>query len=113
MVSQSTPIAELVHEVVVVGGPEHLYELDDVDIADSREDGDLVVGELGELGSVLELIHAHHLHCKQHVVLPVLGLVHVPVLPLPDLLQQHVVLNHLVHRSITAFKQSPSIIAQM
>jgi hypothetical protein len=43
---EGAAVTELIDEVVVVGGPEHLDELDDVGVVDFGQDGDLVVGEL-------------------------------------------------------------------
>ncbi len=39
-------VTKLIDEIVVVGGPQHFNELDDVGVVDFGEDGDLVVGEL-------------------------------------------------------------------
>ena len=97
VLSQRSTVTELIDEVVVVGGAEHLDELDDVGVADLGEDGDLVVGELAELGGVLELLDVHDLDGVDALVLPVLGLVDVAVLALPDLLLQDVVLDYLDH----------------
>lgn len=46
MLSQRTTVTKLIDKIVVVGSPEHLYELDDVWMADLGQDGDLIVGEL-------------------------------------------------------------------
>lgn len=97
VLGQCPSVAELIDEVVVVGGPEHLDELDDVGVVDLGKDGDLVVGELAELGSVLELFDVHDLDCVVLFGLPIFGLVDVSVLPLPDFLQKDVVLYDLVH----------------
>jgi hypothetical protein len=64
------------------------------------QDGDLVVGELAQLGRLLELLDVHHLHCEDLLVFAVLCLVDVAVLPLADLLEQDVVFYYLVHLSL-------------
>lgn len=69
-------------------------------MVDFGEDGDFVVGEFGEFGGVLEFLHVHHLDRVELLVLLVLALVDVAVLPLADLLHQHVVLDYLVHSSL-------------
>lgn len=66
-------------------------------MVDLSEDTYFIIGELAELGSVLELVHAHHLHCEDLLGLAVLGPVNVAVLPLAHALHQHVVLHYLVH----------------
>jgi uncharacterized membrane protein len=90
-------IAELIDEVVVIGGSQHFYELDDVGMGHLAEDADLVVGELRQLGRRLELVRVHHLHRVQLLRRLVLRLIDVAVLPSTDLLLQDVVLDHLVH----------------
>jgi uncharacterized membrane protein len=61
------------------------------------EDADLVVGELRQLGSHLELVRVHHLHRVQLLRRLVLRPIDVAILPSTDLLLQDVVLDHLVH----------------
>ena len=46
MLGQRPTVTKLIDKIVVVGSPEHLYELDDVGMADLGQDGDLIVGEL-------------------------------------------------------------------
>jgi hypothetical protein len=97
VLGQRSTVTELIDEVVVVGGAEHFQELDDVEVVDLGEDGDLVVGELAEFGRMLELLHIHHFYREDLLVFTVFGLVDVPVLALTYLLKQDVILNNLVH----------------
>lgn len=46
---------------------------------------------------MLEFLNVHHFDCVDAFVFAVLGLVHVAVLALADLLLQDVVLDYLVH----------------
>lgn len=97
--SQSATITELIDKVVVIRRPQHLNEFDYVRMVYFGKDCYLVVGELGQFGGVFELLYVHHLHCIVLLILLVLTLVHIPVLTLSYLLQQHVVLDHFVHLS--------------
>lgn len=97
---KSAAVAELVDQIVVVGSSEHLNELDDVDMVDFAEDGDLVIGELAQFGCMFEFLHVHDLHCKHSLCLAVLCLVDVAVLPLTYLFKQNVILNNLVHSKL-------------
>jgi len=90
-------IAELVNQVKVGGCLEHLLELDDVGVTDFGENCHLHIGELRELGLRLEHLHPHHLHRKQACLLLVLSPVNVAVLPRPNFLLEHVVLDNFVH----------------
>jgi hypothetical protein len=96
-VGKGAAIAELVYEVDVVVGSEHLDELDDVGVTDFGEDADLVVGELAQFGSLFEFVNVHHLHCIKVLCFSVLGAVDIAVLALPYALHQHVVFHHFVH----------------
>ena len=97
IVAQSAPIAVLVDQVVVVGGPQHLIEPDDVGMADLGQNIDLVVGKFAELGGVLELLHAHHLDCEELASGAMFGSVNVAVLAFPDAFHQHIILYHFIH----------------
>ena len=97
VLSKSTTVTEFVDEVVVIGSSQHLNELDDVGVADFGENGDLVIGEFTQFGSMLEFFHVHHLYCKVLVRLSILGLVDITVLTLSYFLEQHIIFNHLVH----------------
>ena len=97
VLSKSASVAVFIDQVVVVGCPQHFDELDDVGVADLGEDGYFVIGELAEFGCMFELLNIHDLDCVVLMGLPVLGPVDVAVLSLPDLLQEHVVFNHLIH----------------
>lgn len=74
-------ITELIDEVVVAGRAQHFYKLDDIGVGDLSEDVDLIVGELGQFRSLLELVCAHHLHRIVQPCLFVLGTIDVAVLP--------------------------------
>jgi hypothetical protein len=97
MLGECSTVTKLIDQVVIIGGPKHLHEFDDVDVVYLGEDGDLVVGELAQLGSVLEFLDVHHLDCENLLVFSILGLVYVAVLALAYLLEKHVILNYLVH----------------
>lgn len=74
-------VAILIDEIVVAGRAEHLNELDDIGVGDLGEDVDLIIGELGQLRSLFELVSAHYLHRIVQFCLFVLGAVDVAVLP--------------------------------
>lgn len=74
-------VAILINEIVVAGRAEHLNELDDIGVGDLGEDVDLIIGELGQLRSLFELVSAHYLHRIVQFCLFVLGAVDVAVLP--------------------------------
>lgn len=86
MLGKSSTITKFINEVVVIGSAEHLYKLDDIGMVDFGEDGNLVVGELAQLGSVLELLDIHHFHGVMLMSLSVLGLVDVTILTLSNFL---------------------------
>ena len=97
---KSAAVAELVDQIVVVGSSEHLNELDDVDMVDFAEDGDLVIGELAQFGCMFEFLHVHDLHCKHSLCLAVLCLVDVAVLARPYLLLEDVIFDYFIHQTI-------------
>jgi hypothetical protein len=97
ILSKGATVTELIDQIIVVGGSEHFNELDDVGVVDFGEDGDLVVGELREFGSVFELLDVHYFYCVELFCFLVLTFVYVAVLPLADFLQQDVVLDDFVH----------------
>lgn len=64
MLSKSAAVAELIDQIVVVVGAEHLNEADDIGVRHFAEDVDFVVGKLRQFGRLLELVHVHHLDCE-------------------------------------------------
>lgn len=100
MLGKSSPIAELVDKVVVVSSPQHFYEFDDIEVVDLGENSDLVVGEFAQFGSVFELFYVHDFDCKESLGLAVLSLVDISILTLSDLLDQHVVFDNFVHKTV-------------
>lgn len=54
---------------------------------DLWQDGDFVVGELGQFGSVFEFLYVHHLYGVKLLGFLILALVNIAVLSLTDFLQ--------------------------
>lgn len=46
VLGQGSSIAKLVDKIVIIGSSEHLYELDDVDVINFAENGNLIICEL-------------------------------------------------------------------
>lgn len=86
---EGAPITELIHEVEVVVGLEHLDVPHDVGRRlDARQRVDFVDSALFEFGVFLEALHRDHLDRKLLLGLDVHCFVHFTVDALPDLLVQ-------------------------
>lgn len=86
MLRESASVTKLIYKIVVVGSPEHFYELYDVDVIDFGQNCNLVVGEFTEFRCMFELFYVHDLDSVKSFRLFVFGFVDVAVLSLTDLL---------------------------
>ncbi len=95
---EGATVTELVDEVEVVGGFEHVDVLYDVLVLlDVGQDVYLVDRALLQLLILLEPPHLDHLHCVFLVIVFVYCPVHLTVRPLPDYLVESVVLDDSHH----------------
>lgn len=97
IITQSSPIAILINQIVIVGSSEHLNEFDDVGVRYFCQNIYLVVCEFAEFWGMLEFLHTHDLHCKKLPCFFVFSSIHITILSLPDALHQHIILHNLVH----------------
>ena len=95
--SQSTSIAVLIDQVVVVGSSEHFNEFDDVRMVDFGQDCDLIVGELTQFGCMFKLLNVHNFDCIMLVRLPIVCFIHITILSLPYFLQKDIIFDDFVH----------------
>ena len=95
---EGAPVAELIHEVVVVLADELLVVGDDVGAgADHPQHLDLVIHTFLELLYFLEFFGRDNLDCVELGVELVLGLEDVPVAACPHPLQQGIIIYNFYH----------------
>lgn len=95
---ESTSVAVLIDEVVVVGCFKYFYESDDVSgVFDFREGLDFVDGELFQFGTHFELLNTNDFDSDDLVGLVVDGFVDFAEFALADDGVQHVVFDLLAH----------------
>lgn len=96
---EGATIAELIDEIVVVSGFEHIdvgYYIGAF-VAYLRQDIDLIDGALLQLRRILELLRRYDLYCELLACHDVLGLVDFGEGALPHQLHQRVLLDCLTH----------------
>lgn len=97
MFCQCTTAAKFVHQVVVVGGPKHLYEFDYVGVTYFGQDCDLVISELAELGCGFEFFCVHYFYCENSLIFTIFGLMHESVLTTSHFLHEDIIFDDLIH----------------
>lgn len=97
IVSESPPIAILINKIIIIIGPEHLYELYYIWMINLRKDADLVIREFTKLWCMFKFIQTHYFDCKKLFSFSMLCSVYIPILTLPDALHQDIVLYDFIH----------------
>lgn len=80
MFLQVAAVTELVHQVDIVRGPQHLFELDHARMLDRLQNTDFVLGQLAQFPHFLELARFNYFYRHYFIVVDALPFVYFPFL---------------------------------